>query len=160
MRKTVVIISMIIWVLLGLPHGVSAFTDSTALIENGKQLDGKKIVYAGEVIREPMLRGNYGWINVSDGSNTIGVWTEKKAILRIKRYGCYQNSGDRVKIMGIFHRSCPVHGGDMDIHAQTLEIIQPGAVKSHPVKANQYFGAFLALSVALLTCLLRWNHME
>ena len=47
---------------------------STELIEKAKELDGKEIVYEGEVIGEVMTRGEYSWVNLNDGLNAVGVW--------------------------------------------------------------------------------------
>ncbi|MCM8823992.1 MAG: DNA-binding protein, partial [Candidatus Omnitrophica bacterium] len=51
--------------------------DSTKLIGNAKEYDGKIIIYEGEVIGDIMLRGKYAWINVNDGKGTIGVWVDR-----------------------------------------------------------------------------------
>jgi hypothetical protein len=146
------LLALVLLALFGLQLPTCAAISSTALIENSPKFDRSRVVYEGEVIREPMLRGDFGWINVSDGNNTIGVWADKKAILQIKRYGCYHHSGDRVKVTGIFHRSCPVHGGDLDIHAQSLEIVALGKTTDHPVKAGKYFWVVLSLGLAGVTC--------
>jgi hypothetical protein len=99
---------------------------SSELISNAKQYDGKTVVYAGEVIGEVMLRGKYAWINVNDGQNAIGIWMDKNLTKDILYTGSYKSRGDWIEIVGIFHRACLQHGGDLDLHAQAIKKINPG----------------------------------
>jgi len=93
---------------------------SAELIDNAKQFDGKTVVYIGEVIGDIMIRGEYAWVNVNDGKNAIGVWINKDLIKDIHYMGSYKFKGDVVEVSGTFNRACLQHGGDLDIHAQSL----------------------------------------
>jgi hypothetical protein len=93
---------------------------STELINSAKLYDGKTIVYTGEIIGDIMARGDYAWVNVNDGKNAIGVWINKNLIKDIHYMGSYKFKGDVVEVSGIFHRACLQHGGDLDLHAQSL----------------------------------------
>jgi hypothetical protein len=99
---------------------------STELINNAKQYDSQTVVYVGEIIGDIMVRGNYAWINVNDGKNAIGIWLDKGLLQDIIYTGSYKFQGDIIKVGGIFHRACIQHGGDLDIHAQSLTKIIPG----------------------------------
>jgi hypothetical protein len=99
---------------------------SNELIDKAKDYDQKEVIFTGEVIGDVMKRGQYGWINVSDDSNAIGVWITFEDTKKIKYTGQYKYKGDMVKIDGIFNRACPEHGGDLDIHARSIEIINEG----------------------------------
>lgn len=101
---------------------------STELINNAKQYDGKQVVYEGEVIGDIMARGDYAWINVNDGANAIGIWIEKAQTKDILYTGSYKSKGDRIEVTGVFQRACLQHGGDLDIHAQSLRKISPGKI--------------------------------
>ena len=107
---------------------------STELINSAKQYDGKTVVYTGEVIGDIMVRGVYAWINLNDGKNAIGVWINKDLIKDIHHAGSYKFKGDVVEVSGIFHRACLQHGGDLDIHAQSLTKIILG--RATPEIAN------------------------
>ena len=98
----------------------------TDLINNAKQYDGKVVDYRGEVIGDIMIRGQYAWVNINDGQNAVGIWTTKALIKDIAHKGSYGFKGDVVEITGIFHRACPEHGGDLDIHAQTMRMVTSG----------------------------------
>jgi hypothetical protein len=99
---------------------------STELINNAKQFDGKQVVYEGEVIGDVMLRGDYAWINVNDSNKAIGVWVKASLAKAISYTGSYKSKGDWIEVVGIFNRACPEHGGDLDIHAQSLRKISSG----------------------------------
>lgn len=117
-----------------LPFSLSFFTfncyaqpvPSTELINNAKQYDGKTVIYTGEVIGDVMRRGKSAWINVNDGKNAIGVWILADLTKSIQFIGNYKSKGDLVEITGVFHRSCQEHGGDLDIHAESLRKIASG----------------------------------
>ena len=99
---------------------------STGLINNAKEYDGKIVAYEGEVIGDVMGRGEYAWINVNDNKNAIGIWLPRDLTKGIIYTGNYKAQGDWLEISGIFHRACPEHGGDLDIHAQSLRKIKSG----------------------------------
>ena len=99
---------------------------SRRLIEHSKFYDGKEIVYKGEAIVAVMKRGDYGWVNLSDGDNAIGIWCKSSHLEMIKYLGGYDSKGDTVEVTGIFNRACQEHGGDLDIHADTITVKKPG----------------------------------
>lgn len=107
---------------------------STDLIERAKEYDGQSVVYEGEVIGDILLRGDYAWLNVSDGVNTIGCWVSAAQTDPISVCGGYGKRGDTVRVSGVFHRACAEHGGDLDIHADSLLIVRAGApaVQTYP----------------------------
>ena len=101
---------------------------STELINNAKQYDGKIVTYEGEVIGDIMKRGDYAWVNINDGSNAIGIWMSDSLVKTITYTGSYKSKGDVIEITGVFNRACPEHGGDLDIHAQTIRKTDAGRV--------------------------------
>lgn len=99
---------------------------SKELIENAKEYDKKVVIYEGEVIGDIMERGEFAWINLHDGNYAIGVWIKKDMAKVIEYRGSYRFKGDWVRVKGIFNRICPEHGGNLDIHAFSLERIESG----------------------------------
>lgn len=99
---------------------------SADLINNTKLYDGKTVVYAGEVIGDVMVRGEYAWINLNDGNAAIGIWLPKGLTKDILYAGSYKSKGDWLELTGVFHRACSEHGGDLDIHAQAIRKINQG----------------------------------
>jgi len=128
---------------------------SKELIENAIRYDGKIVEYEGEAIGDVMVRGEYCWINLNDGKDAIGIWIKKDMAKEIEYKGSYKFKGDWLRIKGIFNRSCLQHGGDLDIHTISSEIIEKGReIKERLVKPK------LDLTVRLggvLLCLIILN---
>ena len=99
---------------------------SDELINNAKLIDGKSVAYIGEVVGDVMIRGEYAWVNLLDEKNAIGVWVGKDLVKDIVYTGSYKFKGDVVEVSGVFHRACLQHGGDLDLHAQSLTKIIAG----------------------------------
>ena len=99
---------------------------STDLINSAKEYDGRVVTYEGEVIGDIMMRGEYAWINVNDNVNAIGIWMPKELAKNIAYKGTYNIKGDVIEVTGAFHRSCKQHGGDLDIHAESMVKLKDG----------------------------------
>jgi len=110
---------------------------SSQLIENAKQYDNQSVVFQGEAIGEVMRRGNFAWVNINDGTNAIGIWVSEEMSKEINYLGSYKAKGDILEVEGIFHRACPQHGGDMDIHAQVIKKIQAGHAVKETLDTNK-----------------------
>jgi len=131
---------------------------STELINKAKELDGKEVVYQGEVIGDIMRRGDFAWVNVNDGQNAIGIWADYALTKDITYRGSYKFKGDIVEVSGIFHRACPEHGGDLDMHAQALRLIEAGSPvpeKSVRAKRNVALLLIAVLGVVWISHLLQ-----
>jgi len=100
-----------------------AQVSSKDLIENPDKYDQKEIVYRGEAIGEVMVRKDYSWVNVKDSYYAIGVWAKKELTKDIIT-GDYKKTGDILEIKGVFNKSCILHGGDLDIHASEIKILE------------------------------------
>ena len=103
------------------------------LVENANMLDGQIVLFEGEVIGDIMNRGDHAWLNVNDGTRAIGIWAKKDQLNNIDRIGDYFNKGCVIKVVGVFHRACPQHGGDLDIHAEEITILDQGYPIKHPI---------------------------
>ena len=114
---------------------------SSDLINSAKQYDGQTVVYQGEVIGDVMVRGRFAWVNLNDGKNAIGIWVGKAVAAGIRYAGSYNLAGDFLEVTGIFYRSCPEHGGDLDIHARTVVLIRPGNSKTYLVDKRRVIAA-------------------
>ncbi len=126
---------------------------SSELIEKNRFYDGKTISFQGEVVGDVMVRGENAWIhlnddrygseNVEEGSKLEGynsghaVWCRASDVESIEYVGDYKNSGDVVEVNGVFNRACAEHGGDMDIHADGVELVRRGHAVSHPFNAQR-----------------------
>lgn len=112
------------------------------LVERMKEYDGMTVTFTGEAVGEAMVRGDHAWIHLNDdayyaknieegaplgGQNSgMPVWVSADLAAKIRVFGDYKHEGDVVRVTGVFHDACAEHGGDTDIHAESLEIVRPG----------------------------------
>lgn len=130
---------------------------SSELINNSFLYDNKIVGYRGEVVGPVMVRGEYSWVNLYDGTYAIGVWCLIRDTSRIRFYGDYNNRGDLVEVSGVFHRACASHGGDLDIHCSSLEIVEEGYPVKHVIRDREFFTAFVLGLIALVLFLFEFT---
>jgi cystathionine beta-lyase family protein involved in aluminum resistance len=128
---------------------------SNELINRAKEYDEETVVFSGEAIGEVMQRGDFAWINIHDGRSAIGCWMEYALAKQIVYTGSYKAKGDWVEASGIFRRACPEHGGDLDIHVQTLRIIYNGRRRIERLNLEKRNTALILLGVLCLALILR-----
>ena len=127
---------------------------SSDLIEHAKDYDGKTVIYEGEVIGDIMVRRGFVWMNVSDGANAIGIWSPADLSAGITYAGNYKHTGDRIKVSGVFHRACPEHGGDLDIHAESIRKVSEGRVLTETLNPDKRNLVLILLGVLCLVLVL------
>ena len=147
--KTLIIILLLTFP-LSLNVKAEDLTDINDLIEKAKELDGREVTVQGEVIGERMDRGDYSWVNINDGTNAIGIWLNKSKAVNILHYGSYKYKGDTVKITGIFNRACKEHGGEADLHSNSIEIAEEGHLVREQISSTKIITAVILISLALL----------
>lgn len=123
---------------------------STELITDANALDGNTVTYRGEIVAAVMKRGENSWVNLSDGYNAIGIWCKTEAIDDVKTLGNYKNEGDILEVTGVFHRACPEHGGELDIHADSVRIKSGGFPVEEHVSMRRVNLAIVFFILALL----------
>ncbi|TXT49218.1 MAG: hypothetical protein FD137_750 [Spirochaetes bacterium] len=137
------------------------FSDATdviaigTLVDGAKAFDGKTVVIEGEVVGDVMKRGLYSWICLLDEGIAIGVWTNSAEIPSDLTAGGYGIRGDYVRVSGEFHRACPEHGGDLDIHhMDSFERTAPAMHIAYPIRKERVIVAALFCMMGLLFSLL------
>ena len=124
--------------------GFAQTLSSTELIENAKELNGAIVSYKGEAVTAIMQRGAHSWVSVNDGPNAIGIWAENSLVGNIEFIGDYKHRGDTIEIEGIFNRACSEHGGELDIHAEKITVLERGSSR-----AERPYGNRIRIAIAL-----------
>lgn len=119
------------------------------LIADSHDFDQSVIMIEAEVILEVLERNENAWINVNDGTNAIGVYLPLSMTADIEVFGDYEHQGDIVRIVGVFSRNCVEHGGEIDIHATSLEVIKQGVKKDHKVPVWKGLFALIGASISI-----------
>lgn len=138
--------------------------DGASLIEQARALNGREVIYQGEVIGDIMPRQDHYWINVLGSGTAIGIWITTDQRSAINLAGQYGVRGDEVRITGQFNQACSEHGGDLDIHASSVEIIKMGGQVEQELNIARLAaaaGLFLLAGVSLILLIRRrilWKH--
>lgn len=120
------------------------------LVNNAETNEKQTVTVEGEAIGEVLERGDYAWVNINDGTNAIGVWMTEDDAKTIETFGDYKHIGDTLKITGIFSRNCNEHGGDVDIHCTSLEIVKNGYTVKNEISNTKVMTAAGLLFAALV----------
>jgi hypothetical protein len=147
--------SVLVFLLVCLETCFAQAASSTELINQADHYDGQTVVYEGEVIGDIMMRSDFAWLNVHDGENSIGVWASRELARDITCAGSYQFRGDIIQVSGIFHRACLEHGGDLDIHAESIEIIKPGREFNRLINTRKLNFVIILFGILILVWILR-----
>jgi hypothetical protein len=146
-----IIAALVLFLLFAYP--VVAFEEevnSNQMINQANAYDKQNVVYSGEVIGDILTAGDHVWLNASDGNNAIGIWTRSGLASDIQVAGRYNQHGDSIRVSGIFYRACPEHGGDMDMHADTVTLVSRGHPVSHEVQGwKVWLAVFLSIGAAV-----------
>ncbi|MDR2431455.1 MAG: DNA-binding protein [Candidatus Margulisbacteria bacterium] len=144
MRKAIFIFMLTVWAFAAREYS------SGALLNLPREYDNIPVLYRGEVIGDIMPRGENVWFNVSDGGHAIGIFAPRELAAKIRVAGRYQQTGDTVEILGEFHRACAKHGGDLDIHATEITVLNPGFAAPQAVDKNKIILAGVLSGLALV----------
>ncbi|MBN1445614.1 MAG: hypothetical protein JW957_05860 [Candidatus Omnitrophica bacterium] len=96
------------------------------LFEEADRYEGQKVEVKGEAVGDIMGDGETYWVNVKDGDFFIGIVLDSRQKGLVKNLGRYRVKGDIVRVSGIYNVHCPLHYGERDIHAETIEIVEEG----------------------------------
>jgi hypothetical protein len=123
------------------------------LVPQAVTLDGTMVTMAGEAIGDRM-RGDepdHQWINLLGAGTAVGVYMPSALADQVSVYGDYDHMGDVVEVRGIFNAACDQHGGDLDVHAESLVLLTAGRVRAHETRSWEGIvgGACLVLAFAL-----------
>ncbi len=132
--------------LLLLP-GVSA-TSLEDLNRSPERWDGGRVTVRGEVVGR-LDRGSHVWLNLWENGWSLGVWCPRELAEGIRVVGDHLHVGDRVEVTGIFRARCVEHGGEPDLHAENLLVLEEGHRIDRPLDLR-----LLALSLAVMAAAL------
>lgn len=149
-KTALILVFSSIALFFSVPRVFAATMSINDLIEATTLYDGQTITIEAELIGEALDRGEYSWLNVNDGTNAIGIWVNNSQIESLVFFGDYDTIGDTVAITGVFHQSCPEHGGDVDIHAESISVIHSGFRVEHPLSVSKLIWGVSLLGAAAL----------
>jgi len=119
------------------------------IFSDPERFDQKQVCFEAEVIGEVLANDSGFWLNVSEAGYNLGVYLKNREKAEVLgHFGSYRETGDRVRMTGVFYRDCPLHH-ECGLHLDDLEVIESGYIRRESVSA-----AKLKLSLVLaIICL-------
>ncbi|WP_373484420.1 hypothetical protein [Acetobacterium sp.] len=130
------------------------------LVENAEAMDGQTVTVTGEAIGEAMERGNHAWVNINDGTNAMGIWMPLDDAQSIKVFGNYKHIGDQLQVTGVFNQACAQHGGDVDIHSDSIAVVTPGYATVAVVSSQKIIIGIVLVFLALVFGLIYFKFIK
>jgi hypothetical protein len=135
MKRLVTVILVTVALLLAVPvlaSAADAVLDPADVVAMGPELDGETIVIEGEAVGDVLRTvGGGKWVNVLGDEVGLGVWMDDDQVAQIEHLGNYQHSGDRIRVSGGLNTQCAQHGGEFDLHAERVEVVERGQPLEH-----------------------------
>ncbi len=128
-----------------------------------RALDGGVVRVQGEAVGDKLAAGDGGvWVNILGSSGTsVGVYMSAEQAECISRLGDYNNTGTVVRVTGVYSVACHEHQGELDLHAQSVEVVDAGGAIEHVVGLEHGIGAiavcFVGACLLGLFCWLRFR---
>jgi hypothetical protein len=125
------------------------------VVEIDRARDGQVIELEGEAVGEHLRAiGGGRWVNVLGDEVGIGVWVTDEMAAQIEYFGDYRHDGDIVRVRGPVNISCEEHGGEFDVHAQSLEIVTVGGPREHDLDLRKGLVGIVGIAIAAFLWLL------
>lgn len=122
------------------------------------RMDGDYVKITGEVVGYAVKADDkHVWLNLQgESGSVISVLATNRAASQITQYGCYEATGDRIAVSGIYNQACGRHAGELEVHATSVDVEQAGTAIEHE---GDYFygsvGTLMLLISFILTVLER-----
>lgn len=121
------------------------------LLNATARMDGELISLSGEVVGSALWAdGDHAWINLTSNGKTIGVFVDTGQVEEVKNWGGYCTRGDTVMVRGTFHLACPLHAGELEIHAASFQVTSGGYSWTKRPSASRAFWGGVLLVVGLV----------
>lgn len=122
---------------------------AAGVVAMGEARDGEQVVLEGEALGESLRARGGAWVNVLSGGTAVGVWMTAEQAAQVETFGDYKHRGSWLLVTGEYHYACDQHGGDLDVHAAEVSVIDLGAHVDHPFRWIKAAVGLTALSIAL-----------
>ena len=125
------------------------------LLSASSRMDGDKVSISGEVVGYAAKAGTgHSWLNIQDQEGkVISVYVRNSLAERVGTFGKYGTQGDKVELSGVYHRACPAHAGELEIHAVSLNVKVEGCPVYHEVSPELGIAGIVMLGMAAVVLL-------
>jgi hypothetical protein len=132
-------------------------------------LDGRPVVYVGEVVGDVLRRDGGAWVQVNDDpyaldlgpfgphrerrgfSSGLSVWLPDGLHEQLGPPGRHGRRGDVISVSGVLLRADPADGGGITVRAETLDVLAPSVAVEEPLDVNLIVAAGIAVLFAIVS---------
>lgn len=115
---------------------------------------GQTVQVTGEVVGDSIIaeedEGKH-WITLdstdSEKEGSISVLVDDSVLSAIDTYGEYGKTGTTLKVKGTFYLACPTHEGIIDIHADTVSVVERGKTTPEVFDINMFIPGIVACAI-------------
>lgn len=133
-----------------------ASADIRALLSAGQRQDGNDVVFTGEATGSPIIADEgHVWVNMKNSGAMIGVYMSNDLAEQITHYARYEHTGDTITVRGVYHLACVDHNGELEVHADQIEINAVGTSWVNPVYPIVYIVGIVLIVIGLTLTLVR-----
>ena len=132
-------------------------TSIYALQNSDTYYEGQTVQVTGEAVGDIIdAEGDdaHKWITLDalpgDQQATVQVYVSADQASLIDTLGRYEKMGSTVSVTGRYHLVCDLHDGLSDIHATSLNVLQPGASHHTSFAIQPFIPAFALVGFGLL----------
>lgn len=128
-------------------------------------LDGQTVQVVGEAVGDNVrasLLGDRRWITLEseDGTNFISVFMTESQASQIEHLGQYGVVGTSVQVKGTYHLACKEHEGLSDLHAETVQVVEPGQVQPDEFNADEFMPGVFLVALGLFFAVIYYYFRE
>lgn len=107
-------------------------------------------VVAGEALGEALTApGGRRWVNIGRSGTALGVVMTAEQAAAVPRFGRYRQRGAALEVSGVLNAACSEHGGDLDLHADTVSVLDEGGAIGDPLHPGKLWLVGLSAGVSL-----------
>ena len=130
--------------------------DIRALLSAGQRQDGNDVVFTGEATGSPIIADEgHVWVNMKNSGAMIGVYMSNELAEQITHYARYEHTGDTITVRGVYHLACAEHNGELEVHADQIEINAAGTSWTNPVHPVFYIIGIVLIVIGITLTLVR-----
>lgn len=112
--------------------------------------DGAPATVHGEALGEALAApGGKRWVNIGREGTAIGVVMTAEQAAEVPRFGLYRQRGATLEVSGVLNSACDEHGGDLDLHADTVSVLDEGGAIVDPLHPGKLWLAGASATIAL-----------
>ena len=135
-------------------------TSIRELVAADASYQGDTVQVTGEVIGDALLAEEdpgMHWITLEsteqNSDRAISVLVDDTALGLIDTFGGYNARGTILQVRGTFYLTCPSHEGILDIHADTVTLVERGHRIEEELKLEPFIPGIALVAVGLVLTL-------